>query len=168
MTQQELGYIIKYIKAYYPKWDFDINDAFMLNVWYESFEEISFDGMQVILKQYCKTNTFPPQSPTDLLNLIPHLLPEEEAWELVLDCVNRNTSQEYFLKELYKTNLDVYKVAKDFAFYGEDILDTEGHKCIGYIAKHFKSAYRDFLKSFKLVKVSNLIIENKVNNQLIA
>jgi len=165
MTQQELGYLLKYIKSYYPKWEFNISDSFMLGVWYEAFEEIEFNGMQEILKKYCKSNTFPPQSPTDLLNLIPRAYTPNEAWSKVLDIHSRCKSQEFFLSQVLKEEPSLYPFVKRFNFYDIET-DSLGNSCIGYcIGKPFKKDYQEYLDRLTIAFISGELKQQVLENK---
>lgn len=173
MTPEEMGKGIRYLKAYYPKWDFDINDGFMLEVWYEALQDISYEGFKSIIKDYCKSNQFPPLSPTDIKNMIPKLYSVGEAWELIYDVYQRNTTQEFFLKDVLKTYPTLYEFIKGYDFYKypkkeNEILEANGFSFYGYsyvgyeIGRAFRRNYKEFLDSIKVKYVGNRITCNQL------
>lgn len=59
---------ISYLKAYYPNFNFDINNKLMLDVWYQSFNQV--DNLPVLIRNYTLNNKFPPLSPNDILEYL--------------------------------------------------------------------------------------------------
>ena len=59
---------ISYLKAYYPNFNFDINNKLMLDVWYQSFNKVN--NLPVLIRNYTLNNKFPPLSPNDILEYL--------------------------------------------------------------------------------------------------
>lgn len=158
MTPEELGKGIKYLKAFYTRWEFDVTNTFALTVWLKSLQKLSFEQFFEIIQNYCMNNQYPPNSPFDLLNLIPKYPSVEEATQIIRDIAERNTTQEFFLKEVYKVSPTLYPFTKMVDPYAEK--DSFGNKCLGYILKRFKSNYQEYLDSIKIAYVGNQLVSN--------
>lgn len=158
MTPEELGKGIKYLKAFYTRWEFDVTNTFALQVWYQSLQNLSFEQLKDIIQTYCMKNQFPPNSPYDLLNVIPKYPSVEEATQIIRDIAERNTTQEFFLKEVYKVSPTLYPFTKMIDPYAEK--DSFGNKCLGYILKRFKRNYQEYLDSIKIAYVGNQLVSN--------
>lgn len=158
MTPEELGKGIKYLKAFYTRWEFDVTNTFALQVWYQSLQNLSFEQLKDIIQTYCMKNQFPPNSPYDLLNVIPKCPSVEEATQIIRDIAERNTTQEFFLKEVYKVSPTLYPFTKMIDPYAEK--DSFGNKCLGYILKRFKRNYQEYLDSIKIAYVGNQLVSN--------
>lgn len=158
MNKKELGDGIKYLKAYYTKWDLDVTNGFVLTVWYDFLQGFTYEQFQNILLEYCKTHKYPPQSPTDITEMIPKYPSVEEATQIIRDIAERNTTQEFFLKELYKVAPTLYPFAKMIDPY--EYTDSFGNKCLGYILKRFKRNYQEYLDSIKIAYVGNQLVSN--------
>ena len=165
MTNEEFYKTLLYLKAKYPNWNLKIDDPFTVEVWYEDFENIDVVSMKQICKDYSRVNKYPPNSPSDLLNLIPKYPSINEACDLIRDCVERNSTPEYFMRDLYSKNQIVYNVVKglESTFYSKDSFKNN---CIGYALKNFKTRYRDFLSEQNIAFVGKTLIENKNQNLL--
>jgi hypothetical protein len=165
MTNEEFYKTLLYLKAKYPNWNIRIDDPFTLSVWYEDFENIDLASMKQMCRDYSRMNKYPPNSPADLLNLIPKYLSVEEACELIRDCVGRNNNPEYFMRDLYSKNQTTYNVVKglETEFYQKDSFDNN---CVGYALRVFKQRYINFLNEQKIAYVGNNLIENKNQNLL--
>ena len=164
MTPDELGRGIKYLKAFYTKWDFDVTNTFALQVWYKCFKDVEFETFQKIIQDYCFNNQYAPNSPNDLLKLIPRYLSTDEACELIRDIVSRNVTPEYFMRELYSNNQCIYGAVKGMEdeFYRKDSFEKN---CVGYALKMFKRRYQTFLDQQRVAYVGKNLIENK--NQIL-
>ena len=163
MTTDELGKGIKFLKAFYTRWEFDVTNTFALQVWFKSLQKLSFEQFQDIVQTYCMNNQYPPNSPYDLLNLIPKYPSVEEATQIIRDIAERNTTQEFFLKELYKVSPGLYTFARMIDPYAEK--DSFGNKCLGYILKRFKRNYQEYLNNIKIAYIGNQLVQN--NNLLL-
>lgn len=164
LTSNEFYQAMCYIKAKYPNWSVNIQDTFFLQVWFDDFEEIDYKQMISLCKSYCRANRFPPQSPFDLLEMIPKVYSVDEAWEKIIDIYHRSKSNEFFLNTILKEEPSLYPFVKGLNFF-EIEKDGFGNSCIGYcIGKRFKREYKAYIDSQKIVYISNQLIQN---NQLL-
>lgn len=157
MLEKEFGEGLALLKAFYPNWSIDITNGMILGVWYESFKELQFKVFQEVVKKYCMSNRFPPNSPFDLLDMIPKEMSAEEAWELILDTINRSKDNSMFLNMMYK-NQTLYPFVKHFNI-DEIETDSYGNKCYGYnLGKRFKREYKAYLDSKSIKSINGEII----------
>lgn len=160
MTNKEFYNAILYLKAKYQNWNFDIQNEFLLKVWYEDFETIDYNLMIQLCKDYCKSNRFPPQSTYDLLNMIPKVYSENEAWERIVDIYQRFKTQEYFINQVLKEEPSLYPFVKGIDFYNVE-KDKFGNSCLGYcIGRHFKRRYKEYLDTLKICYKSGELVQN--------
>lgn len=166
MNQAEFGEGLKYIKCFYTNWNLDINNPMVLSIWYENFKNIEFKAFQEIVKVYCFNNRFAPQSPFDLLDVIPKEYGIDEAWEIIFDTINRSKDNTFFKNTMYSKFPKLYPFVKNFDIEKIE-LDSFGNKCIGYIlGRIFKREYKQYLDSLNVKIVNNQII-NSSNKLLI-
>lgn len=76
---------LKYLNAYYSNFNFDIQDNFKIMTWYAVFETYENDQYSTIIKDYCKANIYPPQSPSSIIEFVKNqviktYLQSDEAW----------------------------------------------------------------------------------------
>ena len=92
---------IAYMMAWYNNFNLRLKDSdgsvsLQYKIWYGAFENFSDGDFEMIVSGYCKTNTYPPSSPTSLLDYAHTRLMEmksieiNQAWEelMVLIAVN--------------------------------------------------------------------------------
>lgn len=139
---------MSYLKAYYPNFNFDLTNKMQLQVWYQSLNMV--DDLPKSIMNYIKNNKFPPQSPTDLINIQDNMN-EHEAWECILAVINRSFNNSSFLNIMAKEYPSLYPYVKLWNI--EDIeTDDEGNKCYGYIfGRNFKREYRASLDKQMLI-----------------
>lgn len=151
------------MKLYYPKWDLNIQDPMLLEVWYDSLCHFDTEEFKEIIKTYCKNNSYPPYSPTDLLKVIPKEYTVDEAWEIVLNTLKKHSDIYYVYQDLNKYP-SIYKCIKGINLNGEK--DSFGNKCYNYsIGKEFKRRYGEYLKSLKVYYQNDKLISS--NNKLL-
>ena len=165
MNQNEFGQGLNYIKCCYINWNLDINNPMVLTIWYEHFKDIDFKSFQQIVKVYCSNNHFPPQSPFDLLGIIPKEYSVDEAWEIIIDTINRSKDNVFFKNTMCSKYPKLYPFVKDFDIENVRV-DSLGKKCYGYeLGKNFKRNYKKYLDNLNIKIINNQIICN--NNILI-
>ncbi len=160
MTKEEFLQGICYIKAYYPNWNFNVQDGFVSGVWYDNLKELDMESYQTVIKDYCSKNRFPPQSPFDILEMVPKEYSKEDAWEIIFDCIRRSKDTPMFLNLVYKQYPKLYPFVKHFNIEQVET-DDFGNKCYGYsLGKLFKRNYQSYLDSIKikLIKSSRKLL----------
>ena len=158
LDQQTFLQGINYLKASYINWSFDLHNDLALKVWYKKFSALDPSTFMQLIELYTDSKSFAPQSPADILNLVPQELAPADAWEIVLATIKRAFNNSNFLNIMAKEqptlyplvqNWDIEKVAAD-----ERNLDTFGNVCWGYVlGRHFKREYAAYLKTKKLVRL---------------
>ena len=68
VDKKEFINCISYLKAFYPKFNFDITNKLMLDVWYQSLNQVN--NLPILIKNYTLNNKFPPLSPNDILEYL--------------------------------------------------------------------------------------------------
>ena len=58
---------LAYLKIFYIKWEFDLNDEVVLSVWYGVMDTMSSKRFQYMINEFTKNSEYPPRSPNDLL-----------------------------------------------------------------------------------------------------
>lgn len=76
-----------YIRDYYTTFNFDIKSETKVGVWYDVFKNYTDDTFTAIIKSYCRSNVYAPQSPTHLIQHVEqaiekNTLTPDEAWEI--------------------------------------------------------------------------------------
>ena len=159
MTSQEFGEAIAYIKAVYLNWNFDINNPMALSVWYNAFKHLPNDTFKMVVSDYCSTNHYPPNSPFDLLAMIPKEYSADEAWTLIYDCIRRSSNNAIFLNMVLKQYPKLYQFVSHFDIENVE-MDSFGNKTVGYsLGKKFKRDYQAYLNSLKYKIVGGYLID---------
>ena len=168
MSEQEFAKGLTFLKSYYVNWNFDITNTMTLSIWYESFKEIEYQSFQEIVKSYCKSNRFPPQSPFDILDMIPKNIDVNTAWELIRDIAKRcDYKNSMFRNMVYKENKEIYEIVKNYDLENLEE-DTFGNKCLGFIyEKAFRKIYKEYLDSIKIKYINNTLITFNNNSNMI-
>lgn len=146
---------LQYLKQIYIRWE--INLIEIVDAWYDILNEEIQDDLTYtsVIKNYTRQCKFAPGSPFDILETIPEELGLDEAWETILDIINRSSTNQIFLNMTKKEQPNLYSFVKGFNIDNLDT-DSEGNKCYGYLlGKPFKKAYSDYLKQKKVVKIGN-------------
>lgn len=166
MEQREFGEGLALLKGFYTNWNLDLKNVMVISIWYENFKHLDMTSFQTMIKQYCMTNRFPPNSPFDLLDAIPKLYSVDEAWEIVLDAIRRSKDNSMFLNIMFK-NQALYPFVKHFDIDNVEE-DSYGNKCYGYsLGKRFKREYQEMLNQHSIMFVGNQIICNTQNQRLL-
>lgn len=158
LDQQTFLQGINYLKASYINWSFDLHNDLALKVWYKKFSALDPTTFMQLIELYTDTKSFAPQSPADILNLVPQELAPADAWGIVLATIKRAFNNSNFLNIMAKEqptlyplvqHWDIEKIAND-----EKSLDSFGNVCWDYIlGRQFKREYETYLKSKKLVRL---------------
>lgn len=141
---------IRYIKANYLNWSFDLNDDLMLKVWYKKFSNLDNKIFMQMVEQYTERSKYPPNSPADLLEVIKVELESQNhdanhAWQVVIWAINKYGFQ-YNREKLYadlegQNNPALLKTVKQFEFELRNLQVDDN-----YTASRFKQAYTINLK----------------------
>ena len=83
-----------YLNAYYIHFKLDIENEYVLAVWYEPFQTMDDTTFSNLVKSYSKSEVYPPSSPTSLLDFFRETmklsdLSGEQAWQLAYNEVKR-------------------------------------------------------------------------------
>lgn len=95
LSKKSFIYGMEYLNAYYTLLKIDLDSEVVQKVWYDVFQNFSDEVFQGIVKGYCVSNIYPPQSPTHLLEYGKTIalrgeLSGDEAWELGYSLVKSN------------------------------------------------------------------------------
>ena len=79
-----------YLNAFYMNFKLDITDEYSVEVWYEPFVTMEDRVFKNLVKSYCKSEVYPPSSPTSLLTFFRETmklseLSGERAWQIAYD-----------------------------------------------------------------------------------
>ena len=102
---------INYLKAIYINWNFDINNDLALKVWYKKFSELENEVFMQLIEQYTDNNKWPPNSPSDILDLVKTFnTGGAAAWEYIVSLnkqypLNNEFQKPKFYQELKKDSL---------------------------------------------------------------
>lgn len=142
---------IKYLKANYINWQFDINNDLMVQVWYKKFANLGTNTFMQIIEKYTEVNKYPPNSPVDILDQLKEELKKieldpNEAWLETLRLINKygcfcwTYDRKAFFLELEKTPA-LKKTIEEF----ETELQTH-RRGDTYLPELFKKVYTINLK----------------------
>lgn len=163
MNKEDFIKDLNYLKSYFLNWNFDFTNLFALEIWYEKFKDFTDRDFIELLKKYCSETSYPPNSPSDLLKIIPKEYSIEEAWQIVLDILKLNTEESYILRELSKYPT-LYKCIQGIDLKNVEV-DSYGNKCYGYsIGRIFKRKYKAYLDSIKIKFINNKLSLPSNNN----
>ena len=65
---------MEYLNAYYALLKIDLDNKLVQEVWYENVSHIEDNTFKFVVKDYCKNNIYPPQSPTHLTSKLSELM----------------------------------------------------------------------------------------------
>ena len=158
LDQQTFLQGINYLKASYINWSFDLHNDLALKVWYKKFSALDPSTYMQLIELYTDTKSFAPQSPADLLNLVPQDLAPAAAWEVVLAVIKRAFNNSNFLSIVAKEQPALYPFVQFWdieAVQNDDSnKDSLGNVCWSYIlGRPFKREYEAHLRSKKLVRL---------------
>jgi len=154
LDQQTFLQGINYLKASYINWNFDLHNDLALKVWYKKFSALDPSTFMQLIELYTDTKSFAPQSPADILNLVPQDLAPADAWEVVLAAIKRAFNNSSFLNIMAKEQPTLYPLVQhwDIENVSEDAF---GNKCYTYeLGRQFVREYRQHLNNKKLIRLS--------------
>lgn len=144
MNENEFVKSMMYLKNIYTNWNLNISNPDVLEAWFYYFKDIEISSFRKIVLSYCKANRYAPNSPYDLLDLIPKTYDENEAWEKILDVYKRSSNDQVFKATLHKEFPELYDFVSQYDFYNVP-KDSFGNDCLGYcIGKNFKEDYKHY------------------------
>ena len=151
---------LNYLKANYINWSFDLNNDLVIAIWYKKFSALDAATFMQLIEAYTDKSKFAPNSPADILNLIPQDLTPNDAWEVVLATIKRAFNNSNFLNIMAKEYPNLYPYVQFWdieAIQNDDEnKDSLGNICWGYIlGRQFKRAYTAHLQDKKLIRLTN-------------
>ena len=145
---------INYLNDYYANFKFDIKNDAKIEIWYDVFKGFDNDMFKGVIKAYCRSEVYPPQSPTHILQFaqgvrIQGMPTAESEWELVRAA-------------LVKHGMAYNK----HNFYNElKPLTAETCREIEHYLATMSSDNRDFVRN-DFIRIYNTIITRDVKRQL--
>lgn len=136
-----------YISKSYIKWDFDFSNKELISHWYSFFKDFKDQDFRNLIKGYCISETFAPNSVASLFNfwksqkLEKELLPHS-AWDTVVELIHV-----YGFNKVDKIygELVKYPVLRKTFWEFESTLRIL-QKGDNYTAQRFQEAYKENLK----------------------
>jgi len=158
LDQQTFLQGINYLKASYINWSFDLHNDLALKVWYKKFSGLDPSTFMQLIELYTDTKSFAPQSPADILNLVPQELAPADAWDIILATIKRAFNNSNFLNIMAKEQPALYPFVQFWDIEriqnDENSKDSNDNICWGYIlGRQFKREYTAYLQSKKLVRL---------------
>ena len=98
-----------YLNDYYDNFKFDIKNVNKVEVWYEVFSNFDDEIFIEMVKNYCRENIYPPQSPTALTEFMKVKMIEKRKGEL-----SSEMAFEEALKMLRYFYYDIQRVIEHF------------------------------------------------------
>ena len=145
-----------YLNAYYIHFKLDIENEYVLAVWYEPFQTMDDTTFSNLVKSYSKSEVYPPSSPTSLLDFFRETmklsdLSAEQAWELGYNRVK-------------ECGFDVEQACKDLTMIGKDTVA----KTLGEMKSRFRYLLTDDLPFVRkdFIAIYNRILEGKASQLL--
>lgn len=103
---------LNYLKANYLNWQFDLNNDVALKVWYKKLSVLDNETFFQMIEQYTDSNKFPPNSPSDILDIIkPVNSSGEAAWEWIISLNKQYPLENDFQKPKFYQELKKDKIA---------------------------------------------------------
>lgn len=140
------------LMVYYQNFEFDtapkekdLVGKFKKKVWYEALSKITDDTFMKLVESYCKSNIYPPQSPTHLIQHMKDLvllneMSGEEAWEYAYKIVKKNIFEvSWAMSELKKEGKDnIANTLKEMESRFRNLLTDD----LPYVRKDFIEIYK--------------------------
>lgn len=150
---------LNYLKANYINWSFDLTNDIAIKVWYKKFSLLDPATYMQLIELYTDKSKFAPQSPTDILSIVPQDLEPNDAWEVVLAVIKRAFNNSNFLNIMAKEQPALYPLVQFWDIEAiqndEKSKDSYGNICWGYIlGRKFIREYAAYLNSKKLVRLN--------------
>lgn len=139
---------LAYIGKSYLHWDFNFQNMDIVEHWYSFFQNFDDVEFRTMIKEYCISEKYAPDSVASLLSFkkeqnIKQELPPHAAWEMVVDLIHQH-GFEYGSAEIYN-NLLEYPILRKTVWEFENTLRNL-KMGDNYIAQRFQDAYKDNLK----------------------
>lgn len=144
---------LNYLKANYINWSFDLNNNLVITIWYKKFSNLDAPTFMQLIEAFTDKSKFAPQSPADILNLVPQELTPNDAWDVILAVIKRTFNNSSFLNTMAKEQPTLYPFVQFWDI--ENVAkDSFGNKCYGYqLGRQFIREYQAYLKTKKLVRI---------------
>ena len=147
---------LSYLKSNYINWNFDLSNVSAIGVWYLKFKDLDNDTYKALLEEYTSKSPYAPNSPADILKHMETYYSVEEAWQRILNIINRSYSNQMFQNLMAKEEPSLYKFVIGWNIENVS-LDTKGNKCYEYcFGRHFKRNYKAYLDSLKVKKIQKI------------
>lgn len=167
LTKATFSKGLAYLTSFYinPTFRENLNNETIIKVWYEWFKPFSDKLFTDMVKLYCERNTYPPNSPNDLLNarrefLLENMSNYNKAWLKVLKkrkelaCVRTgNVSIPKLLKE-FENDKPTYVAIKHLENELGYIMSSQEER---FVKNTFKTIYE--AESEKLVQNEYLLLD---------
>lgn len=149
---------LNYLKANYINWSFDLTNDLAIAIWYKKFSNLDATTFMQLIELYTEKSKFAPNSPADILNLVPVDLTPSDAWETIYAVIKRAFNNSNFLSIMAKEQPALYPFVQfwDIEQVQNDDAnkDSLGNVCWSYIlGRPFKREYEAHLRSKKLVRL---------------
>lgn len=152
---------IAYLKACYINWQFDLTNNMMLDVWYRKFSKLNENQFKIMIENYTDNNSYPPQSPNDLLEEIKKVyksveMNPDQAWNYVLE-LKRTYSFHYNQEKIYQLLEDKPVLKKVVEEMESQLVDLKTSDVVN-VSREFKKVYASYLESHVNDKVDTLLL----------
>ena len=151
---------LKYIYDYYTKFDFDIKNEDKVAVWYEVFQGFEDEKFANLIKSYCVSNQYAPQSPTSIINFYKDTMSLGEltggkAWQIGYEAIKQDGFRPSRTVERLKDQHPIISKTLDEMKHKFMDLKTDDLK---WVEKEFVELYDKNLKTQLNEKISSLQI----------
>ena len=107
LSKKVFASMMETLNAFYVNFKVDLDNQLVVKLWYQTFENIGDEIFKQLVESYCKSNIYPPQSPTHLIQHMKDLvlsneMSGEEAWEFAYERVKRNQYDVLFTIEMLR------------------------------------------------------------------
>jgi len=177
LTEEQFLEAIKYLKAYYTNFDFNVNDTMKLTIWHSKFKKYSLQEIQALFKAYTEEVRYAPKSPTDILDFFETKLVNTRESEVhmlfqkVLDDLRYGNyyrwsagGGSYSFKKYLEDIKDQVPLARTVNALKDDIqrvliVDNSG---MTFVKKDFARIYQSELKNYvkETIRNGGLLLNN--------
>lgn len=107
LSKKVFASMMEVLNAFYVNFKVDLDNQLVVKLWYQTFENLGDETFKHLVESYCKSNIYPPQSPTHLIQHMKDLvlsneMSGEEAWEFAYERVKRNQYDVLFTIEMLR------------------------------------------------------------------
>jgi hypothetical protein len=129
LSKKVFASMMETLNAFYVNFKVDLDNQLVVSVWYEALQNLDDNTFKELIKSYCKSNIYPPQSPTHLIQhykdmAVLNELSGEEAWEVSYQLLKKN-------------RFDVEHTA--------DLLIDDGKEACANALKEMRSRFRNLM-----------------------